>query len=202
LPDVDVIPRGFTLTDKLYQFIMREARKPDVTTIVFSSYWELYFIGSFPNRETLDICRSDDKHKTPLRANSPETGKIFEEFGADLATLKKMGKEVIIILPSPEDVAFAPRSTPRLFYSEALTNQVSVSRSQFEAFIHPVKQLLIDTVTSNGGKTIDPLDYFAEGALLNGKTLDGRFRYIDNNHMRPSYVIEKATFFDDIIRHN
>ena len=75
-----------------------------------------------------------------------------------------------------------------------------VERKAFEEFVSPVRKPLLEAVLSNGGKIIDPLDYFDEEGFFNGKTLDGRFRYRDANHFRPFYVKEKATFLDPLLQ--
>ena len=82
------------------------------------------------------------------------------------------------------------------------TNQVRVARKDIEAYIRPVKQALIAATLANGGKTIDPLDYFEEDGFFYGKTTEGRFRYKDSHHFRPFYVCEKATFLDPLLRAN
>jgi len=139
------------------------------------------------------------EQKTPLRPGTSAANQVFAEFGQDIARLTKLGKEVIVILPGPCNAMWAPESLSRMASAVEITNQVRMARSDFETFIQPVKKPLMDAVISNGGKTIDPLDYFEEAGFLNGKTSGGRFRYRDGEHMRPFYVIEKATFLDPLL---
>ncbi|MEI8287843.1 MAG: acyltransferase family protein [Verrucomicrobiota bacterium] len=199
LPNVNNMSPGFAF-DKFFEFAMREAAKTNIGTVVISCFWEGYLIGRFPSLSPYDIYRVGDKEKRPLRPGSPAANQVFAEFGQAVARLAKQGKEVVVILPGPANFAWAPESFPRLASATELTNQVRVLRKDFEAYIQPVKQPLIAATLANGGKTIDPLDYFEEAGYLNGKTLAGRFRYQDADHFRPFYVTEKATFLDALLR--
>ncbi len=58
----------------------------------------------------------------------------------------------------------------------------------------------MNVAVSNGAKVIDPLDYFVEDGAFYGKSPDGRFRYKDEHHLRPFFVMEKATFLDALLQ--
>ena len=198
LPNVNRITPGFAC-DKFFDFAMQEAAKNNVKTVVISCFWESYF-GAYPNDTTGDVYLIGDQSKVPLRFGNPVVNQVFVEFGQTIAGLTKMGKEVVVILPGPMNYLWAPELISRFASPVQFTNQVWMARKDIEALIRPVKQALIVAVTSNGGKTIDPLDYFEEDGGFNGKTPQGRFRYKDSNHFRPFYVCEKAFFLDSLLR--
>lgn len=199
LPNVNRV--GYHDCDRFFDFAMQEALKTNVSTVVFCCFWEAYFIGVFPAGEPADIYRVDDRKRIPLRIGNPDADQVFVEFGKAIFQLTSAGKEVIVILPGPCCSKWDPKFTSRFASLTEITNQVRVARKDFEAFIHPVKNILIAVVTHNGGKTIDPLDYFEENGFLNGKTAEGRFRYIDESHFRPFYVRENASFIDPLLHH-
>lgn len=198
LPGVNRVRPG-NACDEFFAFAVKEASKPEVGTVVFVCFWESYFKGAYPDVAAEPIYRVDDPARTPLRLGTPATREVFAQFGQVVRRLSQMGKEVIVITSSPTARQWNPRSAPR-FGSEGPTNALVVERKDFEAFIAPVRQLVIDAVVPNGGKIIDPLDYFDEQGRLNGKTPAGHFRYKDSNHLRPFYAREKALFLDPLIR--
>ena len=198
LPNVNQVDAGYAC-DKFFEFAMQEAFKAEISTVVFSCFWEKYFIGTYPAHDSADIYRVGALHKDPLRIGSQEADLVFADFGQVIGKLTTMGKEVIVILPGPCCAAWSPKAISRMGPAKELTSQVRVARKDFEAFIEPVKRSLIDVVTSNGGKTIDPLDYFEEDGFFYGKTSDGRFRYKDEDHFRPFYVRERASFLDALL---
>lgn len=204
LPNVNKVKPGYAC-DKFFEFVMREATKPTVGTVVFGCFWENYFIGSFPGGSRVAaIYRVGDRDKVPLRLDSPAASQVFAEFGQAIARLVSMRKEVVVILSSPSCERWNPMSLAKalrvaFFDNVSVTNEFRVARRDFEAFVQPVKRKIIDVVVANGGKVIDPLDYFERDGFLYGRTDEGAFLYKDSNHMRAGYVKEKATFLDSLI---
>jgi len=199
LPNVNRIEPGYAC-DKFFDFAMQEAVKTNVSAVVFGCYWEIYFIGGFPDKQKLaPIYRVGDTEKAPVRLGSPAANQVFAEFGQTIATLTRMGKHVYVILPGPESSTWAPYRVARTSAVTSITRQVGVARKDFESFISPVKKPLIDVVARNGGQTIDPLDFFEEDGFFNGKTAEGRFRFRDSDHLRPFYIMDKASFLDPLL---
>ncbi len=186
-------PAGF------FDFAMQEALKSNVTTVVCTCFWEAYFMGGFPGEEPANIYRVSDPQHTPVRPGSPAAQAVFTDLGQAIAQLVGRGKEVVVILSSPAAWAFSPRATSRLWQQRTARSQMRVERRTLEAFVYPVKKKLIEVVVANGGKVIDPYDYFEENGFFNGITADGEFRYRDHDHLRPFYVKEKASFLDALL---
>jgi peptidoglycan/LPS O-acetylase OafA/YrhL len=198
LPNVNRIRAGFAC-DKFFDYAMQEAARTNIGTVVFTCFWEQYFIGGFPEGVPDPIYRSEDKDRIPLRLGSPAAQQVFHEFGQSIAKLVGMGKEVVVILSSPTSSAWDPRKTSRIALHKTVTNDMRMLRKEFESFVRPVKKALLEIVVANGGKVIDPLDYFEEDGFLNGKTPGGKFRYMDGDHLRPFYAREKALFLDPLL---
>lgn len=198
LPNVNRTAPG-QICDKFFNFAVRQAAQPKVGTVVFGCFWESYFKGSFPDVPPAQLYRVDDPARTPLVLGSPATEQVFAEFGQVIRKLVDMGKEVVVITSSPASTQWNPRLAPR-FGEHELAAKSPVSRKDFEGFVAPVTRLVTNSVLSNGGKIIDPLDYFAEDGCFRGITPDGRFRYKDGHHLRPFYVTENAVFIDHLVR--
>jgi hypothetical protein len=199
LPNVNRIKPGYA-ANRFFDFALREAAKPNITTVVFTCFWEKYFIGCFPAGEPEPLYHIEDRSKTPLLPGSPGARQVLNDFGQAIAQLRAMGKEVIVILSSPASLSWNPKSTPRLTPNLSPANPKPVPRTELEAFLAPIKQPLIEAVLAHGGKIIDPLDFFEENGGFVGTTSEGRFRYRDADHLRPFYVKEQAAFLDPLLR--
>ena len=202
LPNVNRTEAGYAC-DRFFEFALEEAGKTNVGTVGFGCFWELYFIGAFPgfNAGQNDIYRNSDPKRTPIRIGSPASDRVFAEFGQSIAGLVSMRKEVVVLSSSPSCQTWDPAWTSRLpFCSKLGANSSKITRQDFESFVHPVKKKLIEIVHANGGRVIDPLDYFEESGFLHGRTADLDFRFMDYGHMRPFYVRERATFLDALIQ--
>ncbi|MGV3756622.1 MAG: acyltransferase family protein [Verrucomicrobiota bacterium] len=198
LPNVRNVKSGCP-ADELFAYALLEAARTNVTTVVFSCFWEKYFIGWHPGREVSGLYRANDPARKVIQLGTPAADRVFAEFGQSIAKLVEAGKEVVVILPTPASTLLDPRSTPRMPFSQKEVTRLALKRSDFESFIHPVKQILNTVVTANGGRTIDPLVYFDENGYFFGQTSDGRFLYQDKHHLRPFYAKEQATFIDALI---
>ncbi len=199
LPNVNRVKRGYA-SDKLYEYIMSEAARPEIDTVVISSFWEIYFIGCYPGRGAESLHDVRDSDKTPLRPGTAAFQRILDEFGASISRLAKMGKKVVVILSNPSSYDWAPLETPRMGGGQGLSRSIKVSRRAFEAFVSPVNEPLAEVVVRNGGEVINSLDYFDEDGFFNGKASDGRFRYLDPDHLRPFYARERALFLDALLQ--
>ncbi len=198
LPNIERLDKGYHCAD-FFDFAIHEAEKTNVSTVVFSSYLELYLVGNYPNHQPWEVYQSGDKAKTPLRMDSPRALAAFQEFGRVITRLISLGKEVIIIGSNPADSAFDPNAFhPGVFHSQVL-GRASVPRQDFESYILPVKSQLINLAKCTGARFIDPLDYFDEDGRFYGMTRDGHFNYRDANHLRPFYVKDRAVFIDPLL---
>ena len=178
---------------------MQTAARTNVGRVVFCCWWEAYFTGAFPDGEPLDVYLVDDKAKTPLRLDSPGADRVFHDFGRAVGNLVGAGKQVFVILSAPYCPAWSPETVPRTSVHLSNTNRLGILRTEFESFVLPVETRLIAVVEANGGKIINPRNAMDEGGFFYGRTADGTFRYMDDNHMRPFYVNENAAFLDALL---
>src|SRR5712671_3522592 len=76
--------------------------------------------------------------------------------------------------------------------------RTQVDRARIVAQLEPVVSRLKRIARSTGATVIDPVDYLCDG---NCPTLtnDGWPVYMDDNHLRPSFVRQHVTFLDAIV---
>jgi hypothetical protein len=200
LPGVNQTAPGHAC-DRFFDFALGEARKPEVSTVVFGCRWEGYFLGGFPGGAPADLYRVDDPTRTPLRAGTPATERVFADFGRTIADLVERGKEVYVILSAPSHRDWDPLVSSRLQGAAGAAPELPrITRAQFEAFLAPVKRPLVEAVVAGKGTPLDPLDDFETGGFLEGRARDGRFLFRDSNHLRPFHVRERAAFLDLLFR--
>jgi peptidoglycan/LPS O-acetylase OafA/YrhL len=166
--------------DELYKHFFQLAMQPAVKTVVFGGHWRI------------------DKYYY--------TRDSLRYFGEDVARLTKLGKRVVVILNVPEGADFSPdfilrRARLGSLFSDAevdLGEPQYVDRAAAAAVTAPSMRMVKDIVEKSGAETIDPYDYLCDAnrcpVLLNGRPV-----YSDAHHLRPYYVIERATFFRPLL---
>ena len=202
LPGINRINEGYAC-DKFFEFIFAEAKRPEVRRVVLSSAWQVYFLGPFPPKQDQDaeisglyLIGDPSKHKIEIKDMDP----VLSEFERSIRELRSMGKEVIVILPSPSSYHWDPRKVARWHSGSLMTSdKMSVGRSEYEAFIGPVKTKIAAAVLRGGGNVIDPCDYIEEDGRFPGLEPNGHFRYKDQHHFRAFYVSKNATFIDQFL---
>jgi len=201
LPGVNRIDAGYRC-DRFFDFIIEEAKRPEVSRLVLSCAWQVYFMGPFqqgsdPDIDVSAIYRTTDPTKSTLTASTIDT--VFMDLQSIIRELVSLNKEVSVILPSPSTNLWNPRRVARwqpglLFTPEKMT----IDRRDIELYVQPLKAKLIGAVISGGGRVIDPYDYFEEAGKFVGLERDGQFRYKDHHHFRAFYVAQRASFIDDL----
>jgi peptidoglycan/LPS O-acetylase OafA/YrhL len=203
LPAVNRTDEGYAC-DQFFEFILAEAKRPEVKRVVLSSAWQVYFLGPFPpNRDqnaeisALYSVGGPAKKRIEIKELDP----VLAGLEKSIRELKLMGKEVIVILPSPSSYRWDPRKLVR-WHSGSLktSDRMRVDRSNYETFIAPLKTKIATAVLRGGGNLIDPCDYIEEGGHLLGLEPDGSFRYKDHHHFREFYVLKEAMFVDDFLK--
>lgn len=198
LPNVNRLKAGYAC-DKWFDFAMQEALRTNVGTVVFTCYWESYFKGNFPSVGIPSIYLATDPEKTPLRLQSSGADQVFRSFGGAVRSLVEMGKSVYVVLSSPSCADWSPARVSRIGSELSPTNRLGVLRKEYEAFVLPVEERIVSVVLANGGKVVNPRDALEEDGFFYGRSMEGRFRYKDNSHMRPFFVKEKAGFIDALV---
>ena len=199
LPGVNRTDEGYKC-DRFFDFVIAEAKRPEVKRLVLSCAWQVYFFGPYPHEaeERSTLYRVADRAQSVL--NPSELQDVLGELKNRIHDLKAMQKEVVVILPSPCSQVWNPRKVARWHSGSAFTpGHMSITRKDLEAHVEPLKTKLTEAVIAGGGRVIDPYDYFEEDGKFGGIHGDGRFRYRDHHHFRAFYVEERAHFIDEIM---
>jgi peptidoglycan/LPS O-acetylase OafA/YrhL len=159
------------------QALSELAVDPSVEAMVFGAEWSV--IGGQPDPR--QVVRS------------------LKEFMARWSASKR----VYLLLGMPEGTAFDPRS---MFEGSRLT-QLRIRQADAEVDLAeiirqplPVRQWLIDAARESGAVVIDPLATLCPEGRCPTRAPNADPFYLDHNHMRPFYVIERADFLDQTLR--
>jgi peptidoglycan/LPS O-acetylase OafA/YrhL len=181
------------------------ALQPQIDTVVFGAFWELYLLGEYAQDDHQGVYRSGDPLRTRLRLGSPETQRALQDFERLIARLTASGRRVFIILSNPTSPAFDPRwlvpwqvrlspSMPAVF---ALKQPRAIDATGFEDFVAPLMSQLRGIAARGGARVLDPRTTLCEGIRCPAVAVDGTPLYIDSNHLRATYARERASFLDE-----
>jgi peptidoglycan/LPS O-acetylase OafA/YrhL len=176
VPGFDIItsPEGVSCED-YYRAAMALAEEPDIPKVVLTGNW----------------------------INLAPEGSLSDQgsrLATDLQRLRALGKEIYLILPHPVGWPFGPKlhlQAIRKGFWRAPSDS-SISRAVVEEWTEPSRQGVELVARDAGSLTIDPYDYFCDGAdcptLVEGEPL-----YIDCSHMRAKWVRKRALFLDAVV---
>jgi peptidoglycan/LPS O-acetylase OafA/YrhL len=165
------------------------ATDPRVDTVVIGAFWESYFKTG----------RVGEAAVRPLiRVNSQTADDAFLEFGSMLRSLRDAGKKVFVLLSGPTDPAFDPRFLVSRLTGNRIDAPVLVApwRQQVGAILNRVSA----TATSAGAVVLDPVPFVCDDGVCPVIGPGGEPTHADRGHMRPWYVIQRATFLDQVLR--
>src|SRR5688500_4554490 len=162
---------------------------PLVDTVVIGAFWESYFWTD----------RVGEAAVRPLiRLNSKTADDLFSEFGAMLRRLRDEGKQVFVLLTGPTDPAFDPRFLVSRITGKRIDTPVLVApwRQQVGAILDRISAAAI----SAGAVVPDPVPFVCDNGVCPVIGPAGEPTHADRGHMRPWYVIQRATFLDQTLR--
>ena len=164
------------------------ARDPLVETVVIGAFWESYFdtgrVGEAAVRPLIDV-------------ESQTADGLFTEFGSMLRQLKEAGKQVFVLLTAPSDPAFDPR-----FMVSRLTGlriDAPVAVAPWRVQVGAILDRIATTATDAGAVVIDPVPFVCDDGWCAVVGPGDEPTHVDRGHMRPWYVIERATFLDQTL---
>jgi hypothetical protein len=133
-----------------------------------------------------------------IRINSKTADDVVSEFGAMLRRLRESGKRVFVLLNGPSDPAF----DPRFLVSRVTGNRVDapVLVAPWRQQVGPVLDRISATAASAGAIVIDPVPFVCDEGACPVVGPEGEPTHADRGHMRPWYVIQRATFLDQVLR--
>lgn len=174
-----------------YSKAIRDVIQGDAAVVVFGAYWESYLVGS-------SLYLVGDPSKRPLGPGDPRVDQVFSLFEADLASIKKAGKTIFIVLSNPTSPAFDPKTMlpGRLPGQEVSPQPKAISRGAFVSATITTTDRLKKLAKRVGATTIDPVDYMCSRVVCSTVFADGSPIYSDANHLRAMYARRNATFMD------
>ena len=193
--------------DGFFSYAAAFAFQPQIDTVVFGAFWELYLLGKFSLPSHQGIFSSRDLLRRPLRLESRDTQIALQEFERLLARLVSSGRRVFILLSNPTSPQFDPPAlVPRQVRLSLHRPQVLVAdRSRrvdaapFETFVAPLMNRLRDVAAHAGAQVLDPRATLCAGMMCPAVAGDGTPLFLDSNHLRASVVRERAAFLDETL---
>jgi peptidoglycan/LPS O-acetylase OafA/YrhL len=174
--------------DRFLDDALAAARDPRVDTVVIGGFWESYFrtgrVGEAAVRPLIEV-------------RSQTADAVFAAFGQMLRQLRADGKQVFVLLTSPTDPSFDPRFLVSRFTGQRIDAPVAVApwREQVGSILDRVAA----EARSAGAIAIDPVPFVCDGSWCAVVGPGGEPTHVDRGHMRPWYVIERATFLDQVL---
>jgi hypothetical protein len=175
--------------DAGYEF----ASRPEVDTVVIGAAWYGYFLGS--GRDLL----FDDG---TLSLEFPDPRAIeaaWRSLEHSVATLKRNGKRVFLLLQPPMGAAFDPRNMvtgSRLASIRPLARIAPVKLDAFLATNAAPHDRLVAIARATGAELIDPAQFLCAANLCPVLGPDGAPVYTDSMHMRPGFSRAAAGYLE------
>lgn len=186
-------PRCPQTTEAAYDL----ASQPDVHTVMISSAWYSYFTSYN------DLTSYDTGTEHLLFTSATARNLAYASLRESVASLRKMGKRVIILLQPPNGPAFDPRNMytgSRFGDIYPLKNIPNVELDKFELQHQEPRTRLMQIAASTGAELIDPARLLCEGNTCHVLDQAGAPIYTDNTHMRPGYSRRVANYLDDMVK--
>jgi len=193
--------------DGFFSYATQQAFQPEVDTVVFGAFWELYLLGEYQVDSHQGVYSPTDFMRTRLRLDSRATQIALEQFQRLLARLVSSGRRVFIVLSNPTSPQFDPPAlippavrlslhAPRTFVAD---RSRSVNAAAFEVHVAPLMDRLHAIAARTGARVIDPRSTLCAGMVCPAVGADGMPLYIDSSHLRATYARERATFIDETL---
>lgn len=180
---------------KFINAAIQAAEKPNVDTVVFSAFWDgPYFWGLYH--------LTDPKIKDNIiKYDNPNALIVLQNFETMIKKLRQDNKKVYIILSTPADYNFDPkRMIRRNFMGKFELRLRDVSRQEFVARANIIIAKLRAIAQRTGAIVIDPVPYLCNATICPILGPDGIPRYIDQHHLRGTFVRDNVTFLDPIVK--
>lgn len=192
--------------DGFFASATAQAFQPQIDTVVFGAFWELYLLGEFSLEQHQGIYSSRDFLRRQLRLDSRGTQIALEQFERLLARLVSSGRRVFIVLSNPTSPQFDP---PALVPSHVrlslhrpdvfVADHSGVDAAPFETFVAPLMSRLREIAARAGAQVLDPRSTLCAGMMCPAVAADGTPLFIDSNHLRASFAREQASFLDETL---
>ncbi|MBV8806512.1 MAG: acyltransferase, partial [Sinobacteraceae bacterium] len=180
--------------DEFVADAFKVAHRPTVRTVVISASW----VG-FTDRK--DYYKAGDFVGQPLTLISPETQWILDGFEAEITSLVRAGKQVVIVLSSPVGDEFDPRGMVRrdgMNFTVVLP-RAAVPRSAISSESAFIDERIRQIAVRAGATVLDPLDTLCPSAECPILDSEGKPVLRDYSHLRSSFVRSHFDAFDQYV---
>jgi SGNH domain-containing protein len=170
------------------------AHRSAVHTVVISASW----VG-FTDRK--DYYKAGDFLGQPLTLMSPQTQWILDGFEAEITSLVRAGKQVVIVLSSPVGEEFDPRRMVRrdgMNFTVVLPRAV-VPRSAISSETAFIDERIRQIAVHAKATILDPLDTLCPSAECPILDSEGKPVLRDYSHLRSSFVRLHFDAFDQYV---
>jgi peptidoglycan/LPS O-acetylase OafA/YrhL len=172
---------------------LERASKPDVDIVVLAAQWSGLVRYS-------DYYRPGYSDAVALDVLAPRNAWVFEQFSAAVAQLRQQGKQVVVLLSSPNGDAFDPKTMVDYHALIPRARLVSaVPRAELANNFSPVDSRIDAAARQGGAQVLDPLDWFCNGAQCPVQSPPGRPVSKDGSHMCASVVRARVTALDQFV---
>jgi peptidoglycan/LPS O-acetylase OafA/YrhL len=192
--------------DGFFAAATAQAFQPEIDTVVFGAFWELYLLGEFSLDQHQGVYSSRDLLRRQLRLDSRGTQIALQQFERLLARLVASGRRVFIVLSNPTSPQFDPPALVpwqvRLSLHRPgvlVTDRTRVDAAPFETFVAPLMSRLREIAARAGAQVLDPRSTLCAGMMCPAVAADGTPLFIDSNHLRASFAREHASFLDETL---
>jgi hypothetical protein len=179
---------------RYHQEAMKIIMDRRIKSVAYVAYWENYLSGGSAFLES-------HGSSTLLTPRSHATDTAFALFADELKVLRAAGKTVYVILSNPAGKEFDPslRLPSRLPWRNARPVADQVPLDEVLRRTAPVKVRLERAAAIGGASVIDPVEALCSDSGCPTIANDGSPLYMDDNHLRASFVRERARFIDQIM---
>jgi hypothetical protein len=173
------------------------AKDPNVDAVVIGANWVGYFVAM------------DRRYDYYFEDGHSEKSSLLESRGATLALsqlrsmierFRSKGKQVYLLLQSPNDDALNPRRLIGSRWGSASfkINEPLIDKGALTRSMQPIDAKLRDIAKATGAQVIDPVDYLC-GVRCPVITPEGVPVYRDEGHLNPAYVRTSVRYLDRVV---
>lgn len=170
-----------------------EARDESVKTIVIAASW-----FGFSLRD--DYYLIDSESQKNIQPFADENRWIFDAWSKELAELVRSGKRVFIVTNGPSGTSVDPlRFIDRKDFNWRAVVPSAPSRGSLESIVALTNARVVELAHKAGAQIIDPFDWLCDADKCPVSTVDGDPIFIDEGHLRSSYVKNRLPMLDRFV---
>lgn len=162
----------------------------DVQTVVLASSWKGFSIRP-------DYYRTGDSARQRVVPFAPDSQWVMDEWQQRLLALRQAGKRVVIVLSSPRGAAVEPqRLIERSLWAWSEQPIQPPSEASLKAVVQDVDAQVLKVAQAVGAEVVEPFAFFCKGGVCPVVDEQGAPIFIDDSHIRASYVKSRVDYLD------